>query len=118
MFRFHHDVVFSGANVLVCQLDVLDGVPSDEMMSDKLCDLSAWRVTIPKIRAKPELLDNPRKHMFVFCIEVHRVDITEGVCCVGNLTSRRQGSSQTVNFAFRYCYYYCHFTAIILDNCH
>jgi len=66
--------------VLLCisQLDVLDGVPNDEMSSDKLCDLSAWRVTIPKIRGKPEL-DNPRKHVFVFCIEVHRVDITEGV---------------------------------------
>ena len=64
-----------------CQMDVLVGVPSDEMSADKLCDLSAWRVTIPKIRMKPEP-DNPRKHVFVFCIEVHRVDITEGMSAV------------------------------------
>jgi len=59
-------------------MDDLDDDQSDELSADKLCDLSAWRVSIPKIRAKPEL-DNPRKHVFVFCIEVHRVDITEGV---------------------------------------
>jgi len=62
----------------VRQMDDLDDDQSDELSADKLCDLSAWRVSIPKIRAKPEL-DNPRKHVFVFCIEVHRVDITEGV---------------------------------------
>lgn len=63
--------------VVACaaQIDVLEDVAMDEMSTDKLCDLSAWRVTIPKIRAKPEL-DNPRKHVFVFCIQVHRVDIT------------------------------------------
>jgi len=61
-------------------MDALDDVTSDEI-SDKLCDLTAWRVTIPKIRAKPEP-DNQRKHLFVFCIEVHRVDITEGVLSV------------------------------------
>ena len=59
-------------------MDDLDDDQSDELSADNLCDLSAWRVSIPKIRAKPEL-DNPRKHVFVFCIEVHRVDITEGV---------------------------------------
>jgi len=63
---------------MLCQMDELDDVAIDEMSSDRLCDLSAWRVTIPKIRAKPEP-DNPRKQMFIFCIEVRRVDITEGV---------------------------------------
>ena len=69
-------------DVSVCQLHILADVESDEISADKLCDLSAWRVTIPKIRMKPEP-DNLRKQVFVFCIEVHRVDITEGECvCV------------------------------------
>jgi len=61
-----------------CQLDGLERVPSVVMSPEKPCDLSAWRVTIPKIRRKPEP-DNPRKDVLVFCIQVHRVDVTEGL---------------------------------------
>ena len=40
-------------------------------------DLSSWRVTIPRIGARPDP-DNPRKQYFVFIIDVRRVDVREG----------------------------------------
>jgi sorting nexin-14 len=62
---------------LAMEIDALD-VLSAEHCDDEshLRDLSAWRVTIPKIKTKPEP-DNPRKHVFVFCIQVHRLDVVE-----------------------------------------
>ncbi|GFO18602.1 sorting nexin-14 [Plakobranchus ocellatus] len=42
-----------------------------------LHDLSSWRVTIPRIGARPDP-DNPRKQYFVFIIDVRRVDVREG----------------------------------------
>ncbi|XP_012936262.1 sorting nexin-14 isoform X1 [Aplysia californica] len=40
-------------------------------------DLSSWRVTIPRIGARPDL-ENPRKQYFVFIVDVRRVDVGEG----------------------------------------
>ena len=44
-----------------------------------LRDLSAWRLTIPKIVLKPDP-DNLRKNIHVFVIEVRRVDVLESKC--------------------------------------
>ncbi|KAK3774463.1 hypothetical protein RRG08_000416 [Elysia crispata] len=41
-----------------------------------LHDLTSWRVTIPRIGARPDP-DNPRKQYFVFIIDVRRVDVRE-----------------------------------------
>ncbi|XP_076459987.1 sorting nexin-14-like isoform X3 [Babylonia areolata] len=40
-------------------------------------DLSSWRVTIPRTGVRPDP-DNPRKHYYVFIIDVRRVDVQEG----------------------------------------
>ncbi|XP_059174499.1 sorting nexin-14-like isoform X2 [Physella acuta] len=40
-------------------------------------DLSSWRVTIPRIGARPDP-ENPRKQYFVFIIDIRRLDIEEG----------------------------------------
>ncbi|XP_046344151.1 sorting nexin-14-like isoform X1 [Haliotis rufescens] len=73
-------------------LDDLDLPPAmtsatnvDEEMDDPLDlpdppkhDLSTWRVTVPRIGARPDP-DNPKKQFFVFIIDVRRVDVPEGV---------------------------------------
>ncbi|XP_055877847.1 sorting nexin-14-like isoform X3 [Biomphalaria glabrata] len=40
-------------------------------------DLSSWRVTIPRIGARPDP-ENPRKQYFVFIIDIRRLDVEEG----------------------------------------
>ena len=40
-------------------------------------DLSTWRVTIPRIGARPDP-ENPKKQFFVFIIDVRRVDVSNG----------------------------------------
>ena len=40
-------------------------------------DLSTWRVTIPRIGARPDP-ENPKKQFFVFIIDVRRVDMSNG----------------------------------------
>jgi hypothetical protein len=65
--------VFTG---IVHQMDCIDDaslVGDDEPVRD----LSAWRVTIPRIMSKRDP-DNLRKQFFVFCIDVRRIDVTEG----------------------------------------
>jgi hypothetical protein len=42
-----------------------------------LRDLSAWRVTIPALVAKPDP-DNPKRHLHSFVIDIRRVDVLEG----------------------------------------
>lgn len=39
-------------------------------------DLSTWRVTIPKLGARPDP-ENPKKQHFVFIVEVRRVDMSD-----------------------------------------
>ena len=41
-------------------------------------DLSSWRVTIPRIGARPDP-ENPKKQFFVFIIDVRRVDVAAGL---------------------------------------
>ncbi|CAL1530450.1 unnamed protein product [Lymnaea stagnalis] len=42
-----------------------------------LHDLTSWRVTIPRIGARPDP-ENPRKQYFVFIIDIRRLDVEEG----------------------------------------
>ncbi|KAL3842670.1 hypothetical protein ACJMK2_020660 [Sinanodonta woodiana] len=50
----------------------------EENQEIHLHDLSTWRITIPRIGARPEP-DNPHKQYYVFIIDVRRVDMaTEG----------------------------------------
>ena len=59
------------------QGDSIDSMLSCRMWeAGPLRDLSAWRVTIPNILAKPEP-DNPRKYYQTFSIDVRRVDVLE-----------------------------------------
>ena len=44
---------------------------------EPISDLSAWRVTIPRIMSTRDS-ENRRKQVFLFCIEVRRVDVVEG----------------------------------------
>ena len=49
-------------------------------------DLSTWRVTIPRIGARPDP-ENPKKQFFVFIIDVRRVDMSNGMsilCMIKN----------------------------------
>lgn len=59
------------------QSDVGVEVATFPVLNDgPLRDLSAWRVTIPDIVAKPDP-DNPKKMICMFHIEVRRVDVLE-----------------------------------------
>ncbi|KAH9495459.1 Sorting nexin-14 [Bulinus truncatus] len=53
----------------------LDDTNSD--FDHSLHDLSSWRVTIPRIGARPDP-ENPKKQFFVFIIDIRRLDIEEG----------------------------------------
>ncbi|GFR71743.1 sorting nexin-14 [Elysia marginata] len=78
------------ANTIEAGLDgiFLNSLPAPESMDEDMddetgcaddCsmhDLSSWRVTIPRIGARPDP-DNPRKQYFVFIIDVRRVDVRE-----------------------------------------
>ena len=72
------------------------GVQEDELSSaeclgyrslqQRLCgddgplrDLSAWRVTIPRVSSHADP-DNPRRTQLCYSIQVRRVDVLEGEC--------------------------------------
>ncbi|BFZ02791.1 hypothetical protein BsWGS_05830 [Bradybaena similaris] len=50
---------------------------SEEANDHSLHDLTSWRVTIPRIGARPDP-ENPRKQYFVFIIDIRRLDVKEG----------------------------------------
>lgn len=57
------------------------GIPSSpvKLTGDRqpLHNLSAWRVSIPSVVQRPDP-DNPRKVIYVFLVEVWRLDVSEG----------------------------------------
>jgi len=59
-------------------MDFADDLSVDRAGDDEpMRDLSAWRVTIPRIMSKRDA-ENLRKQIFVFCIDIRRVDVVEG----------------------------------------
>lgn len=56
----------------------VERMPNHPLLLDDgpLRDLSAWRVSIPEIVARPDP-DNQRKTIYMFNIEVRRVDVLE-----------------------------------------
>ena len=68
---------------------------SDGDPSSPVHDLSAWRVTVPMIGARPDP-ENIKRQFFVFIIEVGRADMLEG-----NLMSSFLRSGTTVAWCFK-----------------
>lgn len=60
--------------------EISESVISDGELPDftqiTIPDLSTWRVSIPRIGARPDP-DNFKKQFFVFIIDIRRVDISE-----------------------------------------
>jgi len=70
-------MLFCNVQVHVCVCVCVQGEVSDAPIIDSpLRNLSAWRVSIPEVQLKPDP-DNPKKTIFVFAIEVRRVDVLE-----------------------------------------
>ena len=49
----------------------------DDSEDESMHDLTSWRVTVPRIGARPDP-EHPKKQFFVFIIDVRSVDVAEG----------------------------------------